>query len=216
MLLCLQWLLLSSSRVFKRAVISLLLISSSVSCNLRFFFVFFAMSLSMSVSFAKWLVSSPRILCSALSSPCISCNFNPSVCVCLFATSGSSKPESAVDVSKAPFNSPIVFVKLCSAVVLDKSWSVICYLAFTKSFRVLSKTSLACLGSGWVLLLYSGKFKYCRIACVPPDPTALLYSFTKELREKNVAEPCFAVILIYLSPTAQYRVSPSSDILNWL
>ena len=47
---------LSSSKVFKRAVISFLLISSSTSPSLRFSS---AMSLSSSVRFAKLLISSP-------------------------------------------------------------------------------------------------------------------------------------------------------------
>ena len=49
----------SSSKFFKRVVISCLAISSSASCIFRFSF---AISLSISVSFAKLFASSPRIL----------------------------------------------------------------------------------------------------------------------------------------------------------
>ena len=44
-----------------------------------------------------------------------------------------------------------------------------------------------------VLLLYSGKFKYSRIARVPPDFNIMLYSFAKELRERN----CLALFCSY-------------------
>ena len=69
---------LSSSKFCVRDLISLLLVSSSASCNFCFCLV---MSLSSSVSFDKLLVSSPRVRCNALSKPCSSRSVRHSVCV---------------------------------------------------------------------------------------------------------------------------------------
>ena len=78
---------LSSSKFFKRALISLLLISSSASRNFLFSL---AMSLSRSISFAKLFVNSPRMLCSASFRPLSSRYVSPSVCVRAFLTSSGS------------------------------------------------------------------------------------------------------------------------------
>ena len=91
-------------------------------------------------------MSSPQILWSALSSPCISRNDSPSVCVC--ACVGSSTLQSSIkDVSNdftAVPTPTTVFVKSCSSVALVKSFSGIFCSTVIKSFRLLSKTFLAC------------------------------------------------------------------------
>ena len=123
MLLCLHWQsqiwhFFSSSRFFKQAVMSFLLISSSAACNFCFSL---AMSLSMSVSFAKLFVSSPGIVCSVLSRPRSSLIVRPSVCVRAFLTSGSSEFQLSirdVTVVSTLFAVSAIF---CTSLVEDKS-----------------------------------------------------------------------------------------------
>ena len=53
----------------------------------------FVLSLSMSVRFAKSLISSSRVRCNALSKPFSSLNVRPSVCVWVLVVSGSSMKD---------------------------------------------------------------------------------------------------------------------------
>ena len=200
----------SSSRFFNWAVISLLLISSSASCTIVIYVVL--LRCSYRCHWVWLLVSSPH-----------SRRVRPSVCVFLLAISGNSNPKLSIIVVSNDFtassNSPILLFNLCTSSEPEKSCSGICTMERDTSPREEAKACLAIWAARWVIgaipLLYFGRFSYWRTPCVPPSPTSLLYSLAKELRERNVAGPCFAVILISLSPTTQYSVFLSSDNLNW-